>query len=49
MRSSVDHGYAGIQNFKTLMKMNDCETYNRTNLKIIDNRNVVDIVISQRY
>ena len=49
MRSSVDHGYAGIQNFKTLMKTNDCEKYNRTNLKIIDNRNVVDIVISQRY
>ena len=29
--------------------MNDCEKYNRTNLKIIDNRNVVDIVMSQRY
>ena len=32
MRSSVGHGYAGIQKFDTLMditKTNDCKNYNK--------------------
>ena len=45
MRSSVGHGYAGIQRLKLNSKTSDCKNYSKKVLKMIDAVNVADIIV----
>ena len=52
MRSSVDHGYAGIQKFNTLMnipKRITVKTITKKFKKMMHAVNVVDLFVYQRY
>ena len=52
MRSSVGHGYAGIQKFNTLMnipKRMTVKTITKKFKKMIDAVNIIDFIVYQKY
>ena len=49
MRSSVGHGYTGIQRFNTLMNIPKRVTVKTITKKLIDVVNVVDIIVYHQY